>query len=106
MFWGLYGNSFFQNVDNQFTAIIEDNLAYHNAELAKAKMEFRNGFAELQESLANMKHVVEGRRKLMGDKMTREIGAVKKALFMEMPQPPQQEGNTYIIRNIDKSNEW
>lgn len=95
-----------QNIDGQVTALIEDNLAYHNAELAKAKTEFRNGFTELQDSLSNMKHVVEGRRKLMGDKLNRDIGAVKKALFMEMPQPPQQEGNTYIIRNVEKNDGW
>lgn len=93
------------NIENQVMATIQESLSYNNAELARAKNEFRKGFTELQDSLSNMKRVVEGRRKLMGNQMSKEIGQVKKALFMEMPQH-EQEGNTFIFRNVDKSNEW
>ncbi|XP_045215943.1 protein FAM81A-like [Mercenaria mercenaria] len=93
------------NIENQVLATIQESLSYNDAELARAKLEFRNGFTELQESLSNMKHVVEGRRKLMGNQMNREIGQVKKALYMEQPNY-QQEGKTVIFRNVDKSNEW
>lgn len=93
-----------QNIENQVIGTLQDTLAYHNAELTKAKMEFRNGFTEIQESLTNMKGVVEGRRKLMGNQMKREIGQVKKALYMEMPS--QNSGTTIVYRNIDKSDKW
>ena len=86
-------------------ATIQDSLHYNDAELARAKMEFRKGFTELQESLSNMKGVVEGRRKLMGNQMSKEIGQVKKALFMEMPNQ-QQQGSTFIFRNVDRSKDW
>lgn len=92
-------------MENHVMATIQEALSYNNAELNRAKMEFRKGFTELQDSLSNMKGVVEGRRKLMGHQMNKEIGQVKKALFMEMPNH-QQEGNTFIFRNVDKSNEW
>lgn len=93
------------NVETQVMATLRETLDYNNAELARAKLEFRKGFTELQDSLHNMKRVVEGRRQLMGNQMSREIGQVKKALFMEMPHH-QQEGNTFIFRNVDKSNDW
>jgi len=85
-------------------ATLQDSLAYNNAEIAKAKDEFRNGFVELQDSLANMKGVVEGRRKLMGNRMKKELGIVKKALFMEMP--PNDQGTTVVVKNVDRSADW
>ncbi|XP_052795840.1 protein FAM81A-like isoform X2 [Mya arenaria] len=94
-----------QNIEGQVIATIQDSLEYQNAELAKAKNEFRNGFTELQDSLANMKRVVEGRRKLMGHQVNKELGMVKKALFMEMP-PQEQPGTTFVVKNIDRSMEW
>lgn len=93
------------NIENQIMATIQDSLHYNDAELARAKLEFRKGFTELQESLTNMKRVVEGRRQLMGNQMSKEIGQVKKALFMEMPHH-EKEGNTFIFRNVDKSGGW
>ncbi|XP_052277663.1 protein FAM81A-like [Dreissena polymorpha] len=93
-----------QNIETQVLATIQDSLSYNNAELAKAKLEFRNGFTELQESLANLKRVVEGRRKLMGHQIKRDLGTIRKALFMEMP--PQEQGTTVVVKNVDRSMEW
>ena len=64
---------------------LKENFAYQDEQLAKTKQEFREGFTEIQESLNNMKVVVEGRRKLLGHQMRREIGKVKNAMFIEMP---------------------
>ncbi|KAL4227872.1 hypothetical protein ACF0H5_013310 [Mactra antiquata] len=94
-----------RGIENQVMATLQETLNYNNAELARAKMEFRNGFTELQESMSNMKHVVEGRRKLLGNQMSKEIGQVKKALYMEMPGH-QPIGTTVIFKNKEKSDGW
>lgn len=75
-------------------AALKENFAYQDEQLAKAKQEFRDGFNEIQESLNNMKRVVEGRRKLLGNQLRREIGKVKQTMFIEMPQA---DGGTTIV---------
>ena len=79
-------------------------MAYNDAELQRAKIEFRNGFTELQESLANMKGVVEGRRKILANQVQKEIGQVRKALYMELPNEKPQ-GTTVVFRNFQKRND-
>lgn len=98
-------SSFVQNVESQVIATLQESLQYNDAELAKAKREFRTGFTELQESMTNMKRVVEGRRQLLGNQMNKEIGQVKKALYMEMPGH-QPVGTTVIFKNKQQSDGW
>ena len=75
----------FQNITYNIMAAMKENFAYQDDQLAKTKQEFREGFRELQESMDNLKIIVEGRRKIMGRQMRREIGKVKNTMFIEMP---------------------
>lgn len=93
-----------KSIENQVMATIHETIDYNNAELVKAKMEFRNGFTELQESLSNMKRVVEGKRKILANQLKKEIGQVKKAMYIELPN--QQAANTIVYKNVDRSTEW
>lgn len=83
-----------KNITYNVMAALKENLAFQDEQLHKAKDEFREGFTEIQDSLHNMKRVVEGRRQLLGNHLRREIGKVKQTMFMEMP--PAEAGTTIV----------
>ena len=71
---------------------LRENMAYQDEQIAKSKLESREGFTKLQESLDDLKRIVEGKRKLLGHQLRREIGKVKQTMFIEMPQVDGHQG--------------
>ena len=76
---------FFQNITYNVMEAMKEHLNYQDDQLARAKQEFRESCTELQESIRNMKGITEGKRKIMGNQLKREIGKVKQTMFIEMP---------------------
>ncbi|KAK3588381.1 hypothetical protein CHS0354_018182 [Potamilus streckersoni] len=86
-------------VINQLNA----HMANQEQELHKAKMEFRDGFTSVHDSIRNMKTVVEGKRKLMADQLRKEIGQIRKILQIEMPNNPD-DWNTQKVLTVTRKN--
>ena len=51
-------------------------------ELSRAKQEFREGFTSVHDSIANAKTVLEGKMKILEDKIRKEVSQVRKIAML------------------------
>lgn len=61
---------------------LDTHTRYHQEELAKAKREFREGFTSVHDSISNAKKVLEGKSKLLEDKLKKDISQVRKLVVL------------------------
>ncbi|KAK3097182.1 hypothetical protein FSP39_007205 [Pinctada imbricata] len=54
----------------------------HQEELARAKNEFREGFTSVHDSIDNAKRVLEGKSKLLEDRLKKDIAQVRKLVVL------------------------
>lgn len=53
-----------------------------SSDTERLKREFREGFATVHESITNMKHVMDGKRKLLEEQIKKEIGQIRKMVVL------------------------
>lgn len=71
-----------QKVETQILQRLETHTRHHQEELAKAKREFREGFTSVHDSISNAKKVLEGKSKLLEDKLKKDINQVRKLVVL------------------------
>jgi len=72
---------FEQVIENNVVARLNAHSRYLEHELTRAKREFREGFTSVHDSIANSKAVVEGKNKLLEDRLLKEISKIKKIVM-------------------------
>lgn len=72
----------FQKVETRIINRLETHTRHHQEELAKAKREFREGFTSVHDSISNAKKVLEGKSKLLEDKLKKDINQVRKLVVL------------------------
>ena len=71
-----------QKVETRILSRLDIHTRKHQEELARAKNEFREGFTEVHDSIANAKRVVEGKSKLLEDRLKKDIAQVRKLVTL------------------------
>lgn len=69
-------------VETRILQRLETHTRHHQEELAKAKREFREGFTSVHDSISNAKKVLEGKSKLLEDKLKKDINQVRKLVVL------------------------
>ena len=61
---------------------LDAHLKKQSNELAKLKIECREGFTTVQESIVNMKKVMDGKYRLLEEQIKREISSIRKMVVL------------------------
>ncbi|XP_033749327.1 protein FAM81A-like [Pecten maximus] len=70
------------HVEKRMLHRLEVHSRHHQEELAKSKREFREGFTSVHDSIANAKTVLEGKQKLLEDKLRKEISQLRQMVVL------------------------
>ncbi|KAH3842351.1 protein FAM81A-like [Dreissena polymorpha] len=71
-----------QEMQNKVVSRLEGLIRQQHDEVAKVKRDQREGFSTVQESITNMKTVMEGKRKLLEDQLRKEISQIRKMVVL------------------------
>ncbi|XP_060062515.1 protein FAM81A-like [Ylistrum balloti] len=70
------------HVEKRMVHRLEVHSRHHQEELAKSKREFREGFTSVHDSISNAKTVLEGKQKLLEDKLRKEISQLRQLVVL------------------------
>lgn len=72
----------FQDFDHRLAQYADNVHRSQSEEVARLKREMREGFATLQDTVSNMKSVLEGKQKLLEESLRREISQIRKMVVL------------------------
>lgn len=74
--------SVLQDFDFRLAQYADNVHRSQSEEVARLKREMREGFATLQDTVSNMKTVLEGKQKLLEESLRREISQIRKMVVL------------------------
>ena len=78
----------FQALEGRLKSHVDVSVHRHNEDLTRLKRDCRDGFSPVHDSIAEMKEVLEGNRKLLEEQLRKEMNQIRKMVVLIRTESP------------------